>query len=751
MEAKPRILKVLLGECSKFLWRGRNFSRLKQLWPPLFLELFMAISLSVAYFFLIQKYAQGVPNNSTNLWVFSGYSVTNFHPTGDSWAGRLGGLLFSGFLFDCSIKEHSLNLEQYSNIFGLYHALWLFLLFIANILTLRNSLLVNLGVFSGLIYNFSPAAGFYFYPWDMPSTLFFTLAILFFERRQMLQMLVVICAGSFFKETILVCAILLFFVEQWKWWSRLFAFAGVVLIYVTGKKILTDHLHLHVAALSMNDAKDLHDLLTMPERVINNIKFILHPTTNHSIFANAGTIIAVLALGWQRRFLPYMLVIIAFLGGQFIFGALNEFRIFMDLLPLSLIILAERWQDYNSQPASISATTNSTPAKNKLKDKNIRLSFPATPWGIRETSPILTWLAVLVVVTAIAIPSWQYFCIIDTRRPDHLSRIVEDLTKKAEKGDAQSQFQLAEHYLSGEGVAINQTNAFNWLFRAAEQGIAQAQYQLGVRYAKGEGTERDFGASLLWFLKAAVQGNADAQYNLGQLYENGLGVKQDISEATIWYRRAGEKGNVSAQNALAVICCNLQKDYSQGAEWFCKAAKQGNGSAQNSLGLLYLNGLGLKQDANEAMKWFQLAAQQGQLDGQLNCGLLFLNTRDFNQAAQWLHKAADQGNAQAQYNLAQLYQKGLGVPLDFGEAYLWNSRSAKQGYSLAQLALGKLYFDGQGVKSDKIEAYKLFKLSQLQKVTDAEKELTNCAATMSQEQINTAENELKQLQLQTPK
>ena len=122
-----------------------------------------------------------------------------------------------------------------------------------------------------------------------------------------------------------------------------------------------------------------------------------------------------------------------------------------------------------------------------------------------------------------------------------------------------------------------------------------------------------------------------------------------------------------------------------------------------------------------------------------------MRAQRFNESAQWFHKAAEQGNAEAEYNLAQYYQIGVGYPQDLPEAALWYARSAKQGYGLAQLALGRMNYTGQGVKADKVEAYKWFKLAQLQGVADAQKELTNCAATMSAEQTNAAENELKKL------
>ena len=699
--------------------------------------------MSVAYFFLVQTYAIGVPNNSTNFWVFSSCSLSNYHfeQIGDVWRGRLFGMLFSGYLFDFLPNGNSLNTAAYNNIFGLFQGVWLFLLFLVVILALRHSLLINLGIFAGLIYDFSPISGQYVYPWDIPSTLFFTLGILFYARRQYWQMILAICVGSFFKETVLVCTLLLFFIDGWKWWKRLSTFIGIGIIYAIGKKILTSHLNLKVAVLSMDNATGLDNLIKF-RILINNIKYIFTPTINHVVFASAGTIVLILALGWQRRFLPYMLVLAVFLAGQFMYGGFQEVRIFMQILPLSMIMLAERWREYSLQASAISLPA-AKPAGSKSGALNPLL--PALPWSGRETFPILTLLLFLLAGISIAIPGWQYYSIVENRRPDHQARVVHALLSKAEKGDAPSQLQLAKHYLSGQGTAVNLTNAFRWFLKAAENGIAEAECQLGVRYVQGEGTAKDYSASIPWFRKAAAQGNIDAQYNLGLLYENGLGVKQDIAEAAIWYQRAGEKGNVLAQNSLGLICFNLRKDYAEAAQWLRKASEQGNAPAQNSLGVLYLNGLGVKPDANEALKWFQKSGEQGFMEAQNNCGLIFFNAQRLSDSAQWFRKAAEKGHAQAQFNLAQFYHKGLGCPPDLGEAYLWYDRAAKQGFGPAQLALGKMYHEGQWVKADNVEAYKWFKLAQLKGAAEAEKELATCAIAMTKEQISTAENMVKQI------
>lgn len=320
---------------------------------PLLCELLLAAVLSGIYFWFVQDYAVGILGNNTNGEIFSACSVPAYYLSGieDVWKGRLAGLLLSGGLFDFMLNHTAGSLSAYAFVFGLYQAGWLFLLFLVIILSLRRAWLINLGIFAGVMYDFFPASGLYVYPWDIPATLFFTLAALLFERRQMALMILAVAVGCFYKETVLICALLVFFATQWPWWRRLVTFGALVTIYVLGKKILLHQLHVHAAALSMNDAKTVGQVL-QTWLLVANLKTLCSWRGLYDVFANAGTMTAVLLLGWRKRFLPYLLLILAFLAGQLMYGSFLEFRIFMQILPLSLILLSETWPGSPVTPAA---------------------------------------------------------------------------------------------------------------------------------------------------------------------------------------------------------------------------------------------------------------------------------------------------------------------------------------------------------------------------------------------------------------
>lgn len=373
----------------------------------LLIELSVALVLSVAYFFCVKPYAVGIPGNTTNGYVFTSLSLSNFQPEliYDVWKGRLSGMLLSGYLFDLLVNHSTGNFQQYFVLFGLYQALWLFLMFFIIILSLRCSLLINLGIFAGLMYNFLPASGLYFYPWDIPATLFFTLAVLFFERGRLWLMTAAVCVGCFFKETVLVCALLTLFAGPWKWWKRILVFGGLAAVYVLGKKILLAQLQLKGAALSMNDAKSLAGLLD-PKIFLGNLRLLFSPFAFYVILANAGTMAAVLAGGWRRRFLPYMTVILAFLAGQIMYGAINEFRIFMQILPLSLILLIERWEERVVPKPS---------GRKRNYDLRLLAQSPKTSppgWALRNNIPALVATTFVVIGLSIAVSGWQYYVVL---------------------------------------------------------------------------------------------------------------------------------------------------------------------------------------------------------------------------------------------------------------------------------------------------------------------------------------------------
>jgi hypothetical protein len=185
------------------------------------------------------------------------------------------------------------------------------------------------------------------------------------------------------------------FAGQWQWWKRILTFAGAVAVYVLGKKFLLGQLHVKAAALSMNDATNLAGVFN-PQTLINNLHVLFSPITLYVVFANAGTLLAVLVLGWRRRFLPYLTLILVYVAGQAMYGAFHEFRIFMQILPLSLILLSERWWPCAGPDAAA-----------RLYPETV--SPDRGGWAVRKTFPALLPVAIVLIVLSTGVVAWRYY------------------------------------------------------------------------------------------------------------------------------------------------------------------------------------------------------------------------------------------------------------------------------------------------------------------------------------------------------
>jgi hypothetical protein len=150
------------------------------------------------------------------------------------------------------------------------------------------------------------------------------------------------------------------------------------------------------------------------------------------------------------------------------------------------------------------------------------------------------------------------------------------------------------------------------LIRKANKGDAQAQFELGRRYAAGEGVGKDDATALAWFEKAAAQDHAGAEVGLGSIYAHGFGVPQNQVESIRWYRKAALQGDRTALHNLGLDAAHghgMPKDESAAATWFRLAAEQGHARAQFNLGELHEQGKGVPQSDFEAYVLYSLASR----------------------------------------------------------------------------------------------------------------------------------------------
>jgi hypothetical protein len=143
------------------------------------------------------------------------------------------------------------------------------------------------------------------------------------------------------------------------------------------------------------------------------------------------------------------------------------------------------------------------------------------------------------------------------RAPEHqaagtsktLASAASECREKAEKGDANAQFELARMYARGQGVETNMVEAMKWGRAAAEGGHSTAQLILGKNYLMGENVEQDYGEAEKWLRKAAEQNVAEAQLHLGYMYANGNGLPQNREMAVGLLQKVAASGSEFAEVA----------------------------------------------------------------------------------------------------------------------------------------------------------------------------------------------------------
>jgi tetratricopeptide (TPR) repeat protein len=155
-----------------------------------------------------------------------------------------------------------------------------------------------------------------------------------------------------------------------------------------------------------------------------------------------------------------MTVILVFLGGQLLYGGLNEFRIFMEVLPLSLILLSERWREFTGSSAVGGLCAGSVPA-----------------WAVRETFPVLIPMTIVLIGLSTGVAARQYYIIFGDLR--------------------QSQSELGKFKLKSEGLASN--------LELLRNGYADAEVELaGISADKHQFSEA------IYLLQRALELNTNS-------------------------------------------------------------------------------------------------------------------------------------------------------------------------------------------------------------------------------------------------
>ena len=201
----------------------------------------------------------------------------------------------------------------------------------------KQSLFFMLGTYAGILFGYTPALDSRMYSWDMPALFFFVLATSILATMKMnlantLILAAIIIIAIPFKETsVVLCMFPLFACTEQRMLSRLGLTAAIALLALGVKSVSNVYLSGSLFSFATNSFYSEESLFVW------NIKtFVQEPI----ILANAGTLFAMLVVPvWTRNVLLFKTIAVCFIANNFLFGVINEYRIWFELIPLSLATL----------------------------------------------------------------------------------------------------------------------------------------------------------------------------------------------------------------------------------------------------------------------------------------------------------------------------------------------------------------------------------------------------------------------------
>lgn len=141
----------------------------------------------------------------------------------------------------------------------------------------------------------------------------------------------------------------------------------------------------------------------------------------------------------------------------------------------------------------------------------------------------------------------------DSSSVDWPSLAIDEVRERANADDVTAMEELARRLVQGIGVAKDQQAAAGWLMRAAQRGSAQSAFNVGVMYERGFVVERDSSKAIEWYRKSAEANVPMAKHNLALLLRDGKGAPRNGKEAVELLRSAARQGMAASMFTLGDI------------------------------------------------------------------------------------------------------------------------------------------------------------------------------------------------------
>lgn len=177
--------------------------------------------------------------------------------------------------------------------------------------------------------------------------------------------------------------------------------------------------------------------------------------------------------------------------------------------------------------------------------------------------------------------------VIQENPPESTKSKYDELLDKANSGNIDAQFELAEKLNAGDGIQENDKEAFKWYELAAKNNHVEAILTLSHAYAMPDATTS-------WLSIT----DDDPKANLY------LFVQQDEKKARLMAEELAATGNPKAINYAYYM--NLNTDKQKALYWLKRAASQGHSGMMGVLAVAYVSGEIVSKDIVLARAWMHL-------------------------------------------------------------------------------------------------------------------------------------------------
>jgi len=244
-------------------------------------------------------------------------------------------------------------------------------------------------------------------------------------------------------------------------------------------------------------------------------------------------------------------------------------------------------------------------------------------------------------------------------RYDHLDPTIYGATRE----------QLSENFYARTGKPLEQRNIDDAMRFAMDQNPFLIYVWKAHEYRDGtNGVEQNYPMAAKYYQMAADKGNAEAMYNLAViLIDKKLRTNpsHDYTKAIDLLKKATEQPNydpvfrqrrlgvAEAEHMLGILYSqgiHVRQDKFVAATWFERAVDHEYGSSANNLGLMYMNGDGLTRDLKRAEDLFLFAFSHGDHNAADNLTILYLRLENPEKALVWCKIAEEKGSFHAMSN-----------------------------------------------------------------------------------------------------